>query len=259
MQFQLDRPFQAHPLYFDIQDPKLAALLPAWFGAAFKEAPSLRHADTKPLLTISADEPYPLSLIQTFVYQHTTCRDPFFVFHGGAVTRGDSAFLFLASTTTGKTTLITYLTQIGYTYLDDDCFYLNMNTLEVMPYSAPIHLREGGYRYLKSILPSSLPPCRLMEAPGAPRYVFMPSQCTLRATRPKAIFFLNRSENPAVGDQCCKLSASDALNRLFTSALIPYQMNLSYIRFFQRLLPLCHEIIYHDAPFAASVLEAYHD
>ncbi len=257
MFYQLNRPFQAHPIYFDLPDNlALTALLPSWFGPAWQPAdPSLR-AGAQPLLTLCIDDENPLGQIQTFVYEHTTCREPYFIFHGGAVADASgSSYLFLAATTTGKTTLIAYLSQLGYTYLNDDCLYLDMNTLEVMPYSAPIHLREGGFQYLQEILPSPLPPCVHMGPPKSLRHVFFPENRMLSPTQPKAIFFLNRTEDASVADSCCRLSLPDALQRLFTSALIPYHMNPRYIQFFQRLAPVCYDLTYHDVTYVETLLQ----
>lgn len=257
MFYQLNRPFQEYPIYFDLPDdaPYMAAL-PLWFGTAWQPAdPSLR-AGAKSLLTLQSDAENPLGEIQNFVYENTTCREPYFVFHGGAVTRGEDAYLFLAATTTGKTTLIAYLSQLGYTYLNDDCFYMHMDTLEVMPYSAPIHLREGGFSYLQSVLKDPLPPCVHMGSPHSMRHIFWPQQQAQIPTKPKRIFFLNRTDDPSLADCCASMPAFAALNRLFTSALVPYHMNKRYIQFFQKLTPLCYELTYHDAPYVAKLLES---
>ena len=256
MFYQLNRPFQAHPIYFDLPDDlPLAALLPSWFGPAWQPAdPSLR-AGAQPLLTLRMDDENPLGQIQTFVYEHTTCREPYFIFPGGAVADASGAYLFLAATTTGKTTLIAYLSQLGYTYLNDDCLYLDMDTLQVMPYSAPIHLRDGGYDYLQGVFPASMPACVHMGPRQSPRHVFFPEKRMLAPASPKAIFFLNRTEDAAVANRCCPLSAPEALNRLFTSALIPYHMSARYIQFFQKLTPLCYDLTYHDAAYVQALLQ----
>ena len=266
MIYQLNRPFQAHPIFFDLEDPTLCSCLPDWFGSAWQPAPSISRESAYPLLLIPANSANPLGQIQNFVYDHTTCRSPYFVFHGGAVTIGDDAYLFLASTTTGKTTLISYLTQLGYTYLNDDCFYLNMETLEVMPYSAPIHLRDGGLAYLKSVLPSEQQPQTVhIVTPSASRHVYLPKNQTRSAVKPKQIFFLDRTDDPSIPDHLTVLPTYLTLHQLFISALIPYQMNKEYIHFFQKLVPLCRRLTYHNASYVASLLpsplyqEAAHD
>ena len=111
MLFMLNRPFQDHPLYFDLPaDSSVIPDLPHWFGDAWQEAPAnITRESAKPLLAITPDLEYPLEEIVHFVYENNNCKEGHFAFHGGAVTQGDDAYLFLASTTTGKTTLITYL------------------------------------------------------------------------------------------------------------------------------------------------------
>lgn len=255
MIYQLNRPFQVNPVYFDLEDVSLAERLIPWFGTAWQPVSASLRESAQPLLKLPADVPNPMGLIQDFIYEHTVVREPYFVFHGGAVTNGEDAYLFLASTTTGKTTLITYLTQMGYAYLNDDCVCMDMNTLQVMPYSAPIHLRRGGLSYLQSVLPPDrLPDTMQIQAPAAVRYVYLPKKRTASAAHLKQIFLLNRTEDPSVPDSCQPLPASQTMYRLFTSALIPYAMSGRYIRFFQKLTPLCRLLTYHDAPYAAALL-----
>lgn len=251
MLFQLNRPFQDHPIYFDIPSScSVISDLPGWFGDAWQEAPAdISRESAQPLLAIDPDQDYPLEEIIYYVYNHNNCKPGCFAFHGGAVTQGEDAYLFLASSTTGKTTLITYLTQLGYTYLNDDCFYFDMKTLEVQPYTAPIHVREGGFAYLQSALPRPLTPdqYRHMAIRVAPRYVIYPENRTTIATRPKAIIFIDRSDDPDTPVRCTKMSAFDAMKYLMLGSLIPYQMNQEYIDFFRRLMPYCYKLVYHNA------------
>lgn len=260
MLFQLNRPFQDHPIYFDIpESASVIADLPGWFGDAWQEAPSISREYAQPLLAVDPTQDYPLEDIVHFVYNHNNCKAGCFAFHGGAVTQGDDAYLFMASTTTGKTTLITYLTQLGYTYLNDDCFYFDMKTLQVQPYTAPIHVREGGFAYLQSALPKPLTETdyRYMAARIAPRYVIYPENRTTIPTNPKGIFFLDRTDDPTVPDSCQKMSAFDAMSHLMTAALIPYQMSREYIEFFRRLTPFCYKLTYHNASYAAAHLPEF--
>lgn len=253
MLYQLNRPF-AHPIYFDIPAAPVQDILPLWFGPSWQPLDPSARASAKPLLSIASDDPTPLTHIHNFVREHTVCQDPYFIFHGGAVTCGQDAYVFLAATTTGKTTLITYLSQIGYTYLNDDSFAIDMNTLQIPPYSSPIHLRDGGFAYLKSVLPEPLPPCAYIDAELSFRHILFPEKRTSQFTNVKKIFFLNRTDDPAADDSCTPLPAFQSLQRLFISALVPYQMSKRHIQFFQRLTPLCHQLTYHDAADAARLL-----
>ena len=261
MLYQLHRPFQAYPIYFDMPDhsPVLADL-PDWFGSSWQIAPPSLRPGANPLLIVDPSWDYPLDKILNFAYNNNSCKDGFFAFHGGAVTKGEDAYLFLASTTTGKTTLIAYLTQMGYSFLNDDCFYLDMDTMEVYPFCAPIHLREGGFQYLQSVLPEPLTKYQYMAARSAPRYVYFPENRTKQLTKPRGIFFLNRTEDPTVTDSCQPMSSFHALSQLMISSLIPYQVNKTYLEFFRRLVPLCYQLTYHNASYVASILpEVCHD
>ena len=255
MLFMLNRPFQDHPIYFDLPaDSSVIPDLPNWFGDAWQEAPAdVTLESASPLLIIAPDQDYPLDEIVHFVYENNNFKSGYFAFHGGAVTQGEDAYLFLASTTTGKTTLITYLTRLGYTYMNDDCFYFNMETLELPPYTAPIHVREGGFAYLQSALPIPLTEneYRHMAIRVAPRYVLYPENRTTQVTRPKAIFFIDRTDDPAVPDSCTKMNGFEAMQHLMMGALIPYQMRKEYLEFFRRLTPYCYKLVYHNAETVA--------
>lgn len=256
MLYQLTRPYN-ETIYFDLPPSKTTDILPLWFGPSWQTAdPSLR-ASAKPLLALAPDEADHLNRIHNFVREHTTGREPYFVFHGGAVTKGPDAYLFLASTTTGKTTLITYLSQTGFTYLNDDSFAVDMDALTIPPCSSPIHLRGGGYAYLQSVLPAafSADTCRYIDAGLSSRYVLLPKDCTSQTTRVKQIFFLNRTDEEITA-YCVPIPMAQALQRLFVSALVPYQMTRRHIQFFQRLAPLCQQLTYHDAPDAAALLRS---
>ena len=65
-------------------------------------------------------------------------------FHGAAVEFKSKAFVFLAPTTGGKSTLSSYLVHRGCGYLSDDCILIDPQTMCVQPSPTPIQLREQG-------------------------------------------------------------------------------------------------------------------
>lgn len=64
------------------------------------------------------------------------------VFHGGVVALDGKAFGIIAPTKAGKSTLIAYLSQRGYTYCADDYIFVNNETDVVSKMPLPISLRD---------------------------------------------------------------------------------------------------------------------
>lgn len=89
--------------------------------------------------------------------------DQYCVFHGGLVVRDNQAYGIIAPTMTGKSTLIAYLTNTGYSYFSDDYIFVNRHTRTIEAMPLPISLRTdkvirdylreskvvGGYNELK--------------------------------------------------------------------------------------------------------------
>ncbi len=88
-------------------------------------------------------------------------NDSWCVLHGAAVSAdGKSAFLFLAPTGAGKSTLAYYACIHGFALCTDDVIVLNMATGMLLPFPKPIYLRNADF------LPEYLP----KEEPNWHRY-----------------------------------------------------------------------------------------
>ena len=263
MLYQFDRPFQARPLYFQLLgDGKLDALLPRWFGPAWQQIPSDLRASVTPDLTLHTEDPLTLNRLEDYIYEHVDVDPDFFVFHGGAVSKDDKAFLFLASTTTGKTTLMTYLWQSGYELWNDDSVGVRMTDGKMIPFQSPVHLREGGLTYLRSVLPTLPEPVEIYSA-DMPRFVLSPfteEPSHLQPAPISRVFVLNRVKEPLECASCEKLPAHEALQMLLTGALLPYAPTFTHIRFCQGLATRTYRLTYHDAAQVLPILEeASHD
>lgn len=88
----------------------------------------------------------------------------------------------------------------------------------------------------------------------APRYVIYPENRTKIVTKPKAIFFIDRTDDPSVPDSCTKMNGFEAMRHLMMGALIPYQVSKEYLEFFRRLAPYCYKLVYHNAETVANNL-----
>ena len=87
--------------------------------------------------------------IDEIISNNTEYDNSIFALHGAAVEWNGKAILFLASTTSGKSTLTSYLTKNGFGYITDDCILLDRTSCDIHPYSTPIYLRDGGLEILK--------------------------------------------------------------------------------------------------------------
>ena len=92
-----------------------------------------------------------LEKIDAILFENTRFDDRVFAMHGAAVERRGQACLFLAATTSGKTTLAAYLASRGFGYITDDCILLHKDNRMVTPFCTPLHLREGGLEVLRRV------------------------------------------------------------------------------------------------------------
>ncbi len=140
-----------------------------------------------------------------------------FALHGGAVAWKGRAYVFLAATTTGKTTLTAYLTQQGLDYLTDDCVLIDRETLEVLPCITPIHLRAGGVEVLRQW--GACPPLNHLADVGFERWVFTPARCVETPLPLGKIFFLHRTEDE---NGVIPLNTNEIFARLLKAPLVEY-------------------------------------
>ena len=76
----------------------------------------------------------PLFYIDKYIFENNSFNNNIFAIHGAAVEYNDKAFLFIAPTTAGKTTLTGYLTSSGFGYVAEDCILIDRITYNVIPY-----------------------------------------------------------------------------------------------------------------------------
>ncbi len=170
--------------------------------------------------------------------------------HGAAVVHDGGAYVFLAATTSGKTTLTTFLTQNGFGYLTDDCVLIDRETLEVFPCTTPIHLREGGVSVLRQY--GCCPTLAHLQDPGFERWTFTPLRCEEEPVPLKQIFFLQRTEGEnAVVD----LPTNEIFSRLLTSPIVEYSLTADHLKMISRLAQgVPKELRYADMNYVKEVL-----
>lgn len=174
-----------------------------------------------------------------------------FALHGAAVGYQKKAFLLLATTTGGKTTLASYLTHIGFDYITDDCILLERTSLKIYPYQTPIHLREGGLEVLQKLqsAPDSL---EWFGDEENIRYAYTPTNCIEEPMPLGHIFFIQRTE---AENQLFEMSTNDKMAALMKAPITDYALNADYLKFIATLAnQKCSQLFYHDMDFVAEVI-----
>lgn len=185
----------------------------------------------------------PLYELERILFEHTHYDESILALHGAAVEWQGAAYLFLAATTGGKTTLTSYLTHHGFGYLTDDCILLDRQKLVIHPDGKPIHLRSGGLSVLHNCgaAPASW---QIFQTPQGERYVFLPETVCASPVPPAGIFFLNRTEDT---NAITRLGTNDALHELLRSPITPYAPQGDYLRLLLRIAAHgCYMLTYCD-------------
>ena len=192
-----------------------------------------------------------IETIDNIMFKNTIFDNTIFALHGAAVEWNGKAYLFLASTTSGKTTLTSYLTSNGFGYITDDCILLDRKTFEVYPYNTPIHLRDGGLEVLKNI---NALPCQLeiLNDGYIKRFIYTPSNSIDKPLPLGKIFFINRSktENRLIG-----LDTTSRMSSLMHAPITVYTITPEYLKFISSLSKAdCFKLCYYDMDFVAEVI-----
>ena len=196
--------------------------------------------------------PRPIFHLNRFLFDNPSYSDNILALHGAAVQWKEKCYVFLASTTTGKTTLTSFLTHCGFGYVTDDCVLLDRCSLMVYPFSTPLLLREGGINVLKaySALPGELE--KLSEQEEICRYVYTPQNNVEYAVPLGEIFFLERTESE---NAVLSMSATEKLTSLLKSPITVYPITAEYLHFLSNLgKSYCKRLQYCDMNFVKEVI-----
>ena len=217
--------------------------------------------DTKNIVTVKKGHLYDIEFenkiinsesgilaIDDIIFNHTVYDKTIFALHGAAVEYNGKAYLFLASTTSGKTTLTSYLTSNGFGYITDDCILLDRKTFEVYPYNTPIHLRDGGVEVLKrfNALPSQL---EILDDGYIKRYIYTPKNSVDKSLPVEKIFFINRTEKDNILED---LDTTSRMSSLMHAPITVYTITPEYLKFISSLSKTnCCKLCYCDMDFVA--------
>ena len=258
----LKMPYQSEWI-IETDCPDILSKLEVKYGKYISECKEQKRSDIK-ILKTSADDytvtmkdsivrtPCPIFYLNRFLFDNPSYDGNILALHGAAVEWENKCYVFLASTTTGKTTLTSYLTHCGCGYLTDDCVLLDRNSLTVFPFSSPLHLRDGGVSVLETYnaLPEKL--CKLSEKDGICRYVYTPQNTVEHPVPLGEIFFLERNETD---NALLPMSATEKLTALLKAPITVYPMTADYLRFLSSLgKTYCKQLKYCDMNFVKEVI-----
>lgn len=193
----------------------------------------------------------PLLVFDDILFDTTSYDDSIIPLHGAAVEYGGQAYIFLAPTTSGKTTLTSYLINNGLCYITEDCILLDKQTFGVYPYPCPVHMRIGGLEVLKKY-GITLPDIKLLDLHTDIRYVYTPSNCIKTLTPLGKIFFITRSKS----ENCViDMNISENIMELMKSGMTTYQPTAQYIKLLAELARTsCKRLIYCDMEYVRDMI-----
>lgn len=258
--FTIQLPYHADSLTVRTDSEQIHKIFRDYYGQYFRAGDggtitvTLRRSGDVFFLRWGENEnpvPDPITALHNILYSTKKIIPGIFAMHAGAVCRDGKAYIFAASTTAGKTTLISYLTSSGFDYVSDDCVFIDMKDRAVYPLHNPIHLREGGVDVLRKYgtLPGDL-------TYADERYIFLPDNLSPRKMEIGAIFFITRAD--AV-NSVTPIDGKTALNRLMFSPIVSYPISPDYIRFLHMLTPYCSELYYSDMKYVSGLIkESFH-
>ncbi len=170
-----------------------------------------------------------------------------YAMHGAAIEKDGQAYLFLAPTGTGKTTITAYLTSMGFGYITDDCILVNKDNLSISPCSTPIQMREGGLNVLKLHIPDFNEELKQVSD----RYALFPTNCVEKSLPMKEIFFINRTNVNEIRE----LPSIEKNQLLLKSSLTEHKLSADILRFVAKLSKIkCSELKYKDLDFVLRVI-----
>lgn len=92
---------------------------------------------------------FPIQVLENLLYITLVPEDGVLALHGAAIAKDGKAYLLLASTTCGKSTLTAFLWEkAGYEYITDDEIFISRKDRCVLPVRKNLSLRQGGYDFL---------------------------------------------------------------------------------------------------------------
>lgn len=187
----------------------------------------------------------PVQNISNILFENPNFDSECIAIHGGAIEYCGKAYLFIAPTMGGKSTLISYLISKGMGYISEDCILINKKDLSIVPYTSPIHIRQGGKtvlekygihnNYFKYINHDVM------------RYIFTPNKCIDKNISINSMYFFSRSETI---NQINLINKYALIEKLLKSVITTYRIDGSYLKTIMTLANnSCYNLYYRDMEF----------
>lgn len=123
-------------------------------------------------------------ILENIIYDTTYPIESVLPLHGAAVMKSGYIFMLLGFTSSGKSTLCSYLLTQEFEYITEDLIFISRDSFNVLPYRKCISLRPGGYNILNSIHGIEINDIQHLKWGDIERYVFTPTynNCLVQAT-----------------------------------------------------------------------------
>jgi len=193
----------------------------------------------------------PLYDIDGIIFENTIYDDSVFALHGSAVECNGKAYLFIAGTGSGKTTLASYLACSGFGYITDDCILLDRDNFYVYPYNCPVQLRDGGLKILEKLekVPDNL---QFLDDEVIRRYIYTPGNCITKPLPLGGVYFIERNETE---NMIVNISTNEKMTELMKAPITNYTITPDYLRLIARLSrTVCQKLIYRDMEYVVKII-----
>jgi len=192
---------------------------------------------------------HPIQLVQNIIFKQQEFSPDILPLHAGGIAAGGKAWIFLASTGTGKTTLITYLSSRGYTYINDDRIFIKHDPLRCAAHVTPVHLRPESIPILENS------GCHisgeLLEIDTIRRIVHMPKAVAVEDMPIGGLFFITRCEDE---NSCTLLSGGEAVQRLMQNLLTSRGGSAS-LRCAVKLARYCRDLKFSELSYVFDLIQ----
>jgi len=193
----------------------------------------------------------PLLLFDDILFETTVYDEKILPLHGAAVEYGRRAYIFLAPTTSGKTTLTAYLTYKGFGYITEDTALVDKNTFEIYPYSCPIHLRTGGIEVLKKY-GINIQDIKNFKTHAGTRHIYTPKNCVTTKIPFGRIFFIERSDTE---NRIIDISVNESVMELMKSGMTVYNPTAGHLKLISKLAGMgCKRLVYKDMEYVKDMI-----
>lgn len=208
------------------------------------------HFDTSLFLT---DDP--LQEIDRILFKCTKYHETVFALHGAAVEWSGKAYLFLAPTMSGKSTLTSYLASRGFGYITDDCILLDRTTFYVHPYTKPIFLRKRGFEVLQKY--KAVPQgTHMIIDRTVSRYIYTPLNSITEPLPLGKVYFIFRSD---FENKLFDMNMVERITAFMKAPITEYEINGDYLRFLAHLAKrTCQGLIFHDLSYVGEMIQHSH-